>query len=632
MLKLVEDMYPLPGQADPQEASEKKPKRGRPGKRAAASEPGPDDTAAPTSKKPSRGQGKGRATKASKAAAAAAQTSSESAEEGTQSDAEPALRPLSARVKRRRTTAAAAAAAADAKLSEDPLAGMPANGAAKAVKGNTPPVDSSTEAQTMGTSKRSPLIVKLKMPASASKPVPPAATSRRSHRKRAGDKASIPNGIIPDSDGPAALKAEDAHMADQAGTPGGSDAETEEDGECWQPQKKSRGSSAVGKSRLRTASGAAGKAPASGKGKADRPAAPVGSVDELQARLKPSGTELNSKPSACNGLDHAPFGPGNQAGTRSAAAHPHAEGQAAVKTDPHASHHLSSAAMKPEPDPNVSGTSTVKNEPADGPSTTDDALSSPPGIKPEAKPEPEPVVKHAPDAGGNAHMKLDPGVSRNPATDNRGGGSLHGAGPAADLGMCLTAGLRHLHANGSACPSVAQQQKLGACSQKESPHLSAATPAVWRQLKQGSASAGKPDPSNGMKLEPGHDQGTLKTPVMSLSKLADSLRRDTANGGLMPGSESKTQSSPSDVVELGDSDPELGGDEDADLVFLGETSTTMAAARDPKAAARSRHLATTAQGLPEDELVLVDSKPGLTPIQLKRRDALTRRKMVRTFL
>ncbi|KAK9865736.1 hypothetical protein WJX84_001418, partial [Apatococcus fuscideae] len=92
-----------------------------------------------------------------------------------------------------------------------------------------------------------------------------------------------------------------------------------------------------------------------------------------------------------------------------------------------------------------------------------------------------------------------------------------------------------------------------------------------------------------------------------------------------PGSEAKPRSSPSDVVELGDSDAELGGDEDADLVFLGETSTTLAAARDPKIAVQCGR---TAKGLPEDELVLVDSKPGLTPIQLKRRDALTRRKMV----
>ncbi len=219
-----------------------------------------------------------------------------------------------------------------------------------------------------------------------------------------------------------------------------------------------------------------------------------------------------------------------------------------------------------------------------------------------------------------------------------------------NLGTQLTAGLMSLHAKDRSCPSGAQRSKVQGCSQDQSPHLSAATPAVWKQLKQDSATDSKPAPSaqpdttdpkagmtDGPKTEPGHDgAASLQTPVMSLSKLVDSLRKDMSNGGpaipTLPGSEAKPRSSPSDVVELGDSDAELGADEDADLVFLGETSTTLAAARDPKVAAQCKHPGTMAKGLPEDELVLVDSKPGLTPIQLKRRDALTRRKMVRTVL
>ncbi len=107
MLKLVEDMYPLPGQADPQEALKKKPKRGRPNKRAAACEAGLDNPAAPSEKRPSKAKGRGRVTKASKPSAASPQASSESSEEATLSEAEPARRPPSARVKRRRVNAAA---------------------------------------------------------------------------------------------------------------------------------------------------------------------------------------------------------------------------------------------------------------------------------------------------------------------------------------------------------------------------------------------------------------------------------------------------------------------------------------------------------------------------------------------
>ncbi len=159
--------------------------------------------------------------------------------------------------------------------------------------------------------KRSPLIVKLKMPASASKPPPPAAASRRSHRKHAGDKAlasSSTPGPLPMlatlQQARAGAKAQDAakpeapSMDDSpAGCAAGTDEETEEDGECWQPRKKSRNSGRLGKSRLRVSSAAGGKVPESGNAQADHP---VGSAcDELKARLTPSGTELDSQPAAC---------------------------------------------------------------------------------------------------------------------------------------------------------------------------------------------------------------------------------------------------------------------------------------------------------------------------------------------
>ena len=523
MLKLVEDMYPLPGQAEPREPPEKKPRRGRGAKRAAAaSEAGGDSSHAPRKRGP---RGKGKATKAAAHAKAdpAFDPSEEAPTAADPGDATATARAPSSRAKRRRTSP------------EVPLGDPPpsvsatANGAPSA-NGNSP--SPAKEGKAPG-GLASPLIVKLKMPASVGKPG--ARASRRSHRRRTSNVAPLEDGPAREDGPQTSTMASPIHPQDCASSSG---SETDPNGECWQPHKKSRRSTG-GASRHRVSLDVSDKGPASNGARGSHPAPQDSGVHELKARLRDSGAELNSPPLPQDG--HASIGAGLS---------------------------LHAAAVKPD----LSTASTVEAE-ANAPSEDD---------------------------GHGGDASLGPGFALEPKSEPQ-----H---PSGAVGGCDLQGTSRGPSQAAACHQPGSELKTedGILAGDPGFRGSDCDPKPEQHLNHGSAVA---------------------TPheILRRGVKTESLR--PAVEGASPGPASPA--SPADVVELGDSDAELGIDEDTDLVFLGETSNTLAAAREAEHPGQSGRPGMTAQGLPDDEPTLVDAQPGLTQSQQNRREALKRRKMVR---
>ncbi len=655
MLKLVEDMYPLPGEAEPQELPEKKPKRGRGSKRAAAAETAPDATPSPP-KKPAKGRGKG--AKASKAAAAKPAASDSPEDTGNEAcgEREVAPRAPSARIKRRRTSARAEKEA-DAEVIPEDTAPSKGEDVAPLNQEGAAPLKQEVRGVTGGptatesAAERPPLVVKLKMPASAGKPAggkAPATGSRRSsrsapHETPATAVAPTSNGDAPCGDQPLPQLAQggdgkevkmESDVQNVGDAPNCSGDSSEGDGDCWQPKKKSRHTSTGGPKRRATADKGAANSMA-GRKASDHTQAPDQDdthIKELKNRLQTSGAELNSIPAS-----HVrpmtvslPDSKGPKAGAK-----------------PHAASQATTAEMKVEPD-----------------AVLDDATS----------PTPASGIKHDPERpdGKNMAPKPEPeGTSAENPSQSGMAGHLHHQGGAAGLrpasridavkcefpGMQLQDGKPPV---GISTPAEAAGNHMAPVPKPESAvpdeacrtELDAKLDAPCSPMQQ----ALSPEENNAhgglAKLEDRNDAAAVEPSGAPLHAMTESLPEKQASAGLAQSLQASLAersaipveaeaSAPPDVVELGDSDADMGMDQDADLVFLGESSTTMAAARNQK-----RHMKHTrhnynqvpetavdgpsdaSKASPDDDLVLVDSSPGLTPLQQKRRDALTRRKMV----